>query len=525
VRSGFFTFEDAILFNLSLVVPSSKSGDVDVEGLDDIDTPYPLGFPKQGFAVYKCRIPRACLGGSSSRCAVGYRSALCGVCDSDYYRSGSGCSQCPSLALTIAWTLIVVIIMFLIIRMLFRADTRASFFLTKWKIFLAYSVVVSKLGSNFSFLDWPPLLLEIFQVFELFNLDIVGTAVRSVTCYGVPAAQVTPAIAIISVTLPICVTLAIFLYTRHHHARAVLRPKAVSSATTEEGGMDQKSRAAADMSELGDAGQADAACPAQSQPRKSSRKTSVVDASGQVDAELLAAARCYKPDSVVQGQIQRTFDLFDDDFNGTLELNELSRALKFMGFESFSPEHVQHVMETLNEKTALNLEQFGALVVMKLFTESNGDETQYAGMLFVDGSELELCTRRATIQSKGWKNALLVLYMLVPSISASVISLFLCDPSAVQTHASEGADPSLFSSLGGHSYLRQDYSRKCDTQEHTSLMIVGAVGVVVYPFGVPVLFMAMLYRNRNFLHNTRVFDRLGFLYGEYVFDRALMPYH
>ena len=97
----------------------------------------------------------------------------------------------------------------------------------------------------------------------------------------------------------------------------------------------------------------------------------------------------------------------------------------------------------------------------------------------------------ATLRSRGnrgraaviWKRhtsiALLVAFLVYPQVSSTAFSMFVCDDLD-----------------DGHSYLRADYSIRCDTDYHRRLQMFAAFMVLVYPVGIPLVLGNILVANR-----------------------------
>ena len=92
--------------------------------------------------------------------------------------------------------------------------------------------------------------------------------------------------------------------------------------------------------------------------------------------------------------------------------------------------------------------------------------------------------RRAKIRIKHASVALLVAFLVYGSVSSTVFGMFSC----------EQID-------GEGSYLRGDYSIRCDSGKHRALKVYAGLMIFVYPVGIPSLFAWLLYSNRVVLSN------------------------
>lgn len=96
---------------------------------------------------------------------------------------------------------------------------------------------------------------------------------------------------------------------------------------------------------------------------------------------------------------------------------------------------------------------------------------------------------------------LALLYIIYPAASRVTVAMFACQqlPLAGQTAditdvMAETRDIFSGGSSVSVSYLRADYRVQCFTPLHNRFRAAGAVAFIVYPFGVPALFLWLLYR-------------------------------
>jgi len=112
---------------------------------------------------------------------------------------------------------------------------------------------------------------------------------------------------------------------------------------------------------------------------------------------------------------------------------------------------------------------------------------------------------RETRQFKIIENTLINLfiimtYVLFPSLCATIFSSFICE---------EFDD--------GSSFLRADYSVDCDSSEYSSIFGLAAMMILVYPIGIPSMYLLMLWRNQEKLDPQKFFTEMGL--GEAVVKR------
>jgi hypothetical protein len=63
----------------------------------------------------------------------------------------------------------------------------------------------------------------------------------------------------------------------------------------------------------------------------------------------------------------------------------------------------------------------------------------------------------------------------------------------------------------GVSYLAQDTSLLCSGDEYSQYSILGAVGILLYPVGIPCVFLFLVLRFRHVRHQPTVQPWLGFV--------------
>ena len=84
---------------------------------------------------------------------------------------------------------------------------------------------------------------------------------------------------------------------------------------------------------------------------------------------------------------------------------------------------------------------------------------------------------------------LLVLYVTLPTTTKDILRVFSCE---------------RFDT--GELLLRADYSVNCKTSESHAMRVFAAFMVAVWPFGVPLLFFVLLFRNRTAVQNEEKSD-------------------
>eukprot|EP00966_Prymnesium_polylepis_P301543 6967154-Prymnesium_polylepis.1 len=100
---------------------------------------------------------------------------------------------------------------------------------------------------------------------------------------------------------------------------------------------------------------------------------------------------------------------------------------------------------------------------------------------------------------------LILTFVLVPSTSMRIFKTFLCDPFEYNANVTRR-------------YLHEDLSLDCESHEYqaTRTIAVGLVGV--WPMGIPVLYMLLLWASRKALHTgaaTPLSKATAFLWADY----------
>jgi hypothetical protein len=104
--------------------------------------------------------------------------------------------------------------------------------------------------------------------------------------------------------------------------------------------------------------------------------------------------------------------------------------------------------------------------------------------------------RRARKMSrhKAWKLVLFTVFLIYPAVSRMVLGIFMCKE------------------VEGNSFVLNDFTLLCGSDEWLSFVPFAAAMTVVYPIGVPLLFFFVLRNHRNRFHEASVRLKLGFLY-------------
>jgi len=110
------------------------------------------------------------------------------------------------------------------------------------------------------------------------------------------------------------------------------------------------------------------------------------------------------------------------------------------------------------------------------------------------GSSNEGRAWRKRVRRNFWKLWLFLLFLVYPTVSATVLRLYVCID------------------VQGTSYLRADLTTQCYTEKWDRAALGNLILVFLYPIMIPVFFMLMLFRYRKRLDQSGVRAELGFLY-------------
>ena len=85
---------------------------------------------------------------------------------------------------------------------------------------------------------------------------------------------------------------------------------------------------------------------------------------------------------------------------------------------------------------------------------------------------------------------LLLFYLTLPSTSITIFQAFLCDSRPLGEN--------------GEGYLVADYAVNCEDTEYTNVILpIGIVAALVFPVGVNLLYMTILFRHRAEIHSEK----------------------
>ena len=96
-----------------------------------------------------------------------------------------------------------------------------------------------------------------------------------------------------------------------------------------------------------------------------------------------------------------------------------------------------------------------------------------------------------------WRLFLYLLFLVYPSVSSTVLRLYVC------------------TEIDGSYYLQTDLRVSCYSSQWTSYTYASLILILLYPVGVPIFFFSILRVNQEHLREPRIRAQLGFLYAGY----------
>jgi len=118
---------------------------------------------------------------------------------------------------------------------------------------------------------------------------------------------------------------------------------------------------------------------------------------------------------------------------------------------------------------------------------------KFLGGFFRDDSE----DARRRSRQRFWRMLLFTMFLIYPTVSSVVLRLYVCK------------------NIEGVNYIVSDLRTTCDSQTYESYKTYGVFMIIVYPIGIPVFLLYMLFKYRHKLEDEGVLAQLGFLYDGY----------
>jgi len=99
---------------------------------------------------------------------------------------------------------------------------------------------------------------------------------------------------------------------------------------------------------------------------------------------------------------------------------------------------------------------------------------------------------------KFWKLMLFTLFLIYPHVSSTMLRMYVCRK------------------VEGEYYLVEDFHIRCFDSEWDSYLPANIIFIILYPFGVPAFFLALLVKYRARFESPSIRAQLGFLYDGYA---------
>jgi len=248
--------------------------------------------------------------------------------------------------------------------------------------------------------------------------------------------------------------------------------------------------------------------------------------------------------------VSSTFDDFQDTFNKMME--EFMGLLKIvLGFAQIFSTFTFSFTVPWPDAFRLQCDLFSTFVNFDIWRQLSFDcvsaeYTFFSTFIFTTAAPLVLgliliivtlyrttgdvdADVKKDIERQSWKIGLFCLFLIYPSISATIFKMWICRPIQVNAVVVLLISILIFILihkpcplfLQGEAYLVADYRIVCHTSEWTLYAILAAAAFVIYPVGIPCWMFYLLYSNQETLHDEEHADhavihgKLGFLYETY----------
>ena len=137
---------------------------------------FPLLLPK----ALRCPFSGSCKGGIDSECHEGYQGILCASCMNGFYFRFHSCLRCPSLAVSIISSVLIVALFALVFLMLLWGDSKkvendrtvADVIMSCFKIVIGFYQVIAGIFSALTRVRWPVTLISMEKYLKLMEGNI-----------------------------------------------------------------------------------------------------------------------------------------------------------------------------------------------------------------------------------------------------------------------------------------------------------------------------------------------------------------
>ena len=132
----------------------------------------------------KCPHADSCRGGIDSECEDGYSGTLCATCTNGYYLRFNACLKCPRLTVSIASSILVIVLFVAVFLMVLWGDSKhtendrtiADIIMSCFKIVIGFYQVISGIFSALARVKWPVALISMEKYLKLFEGNILQFA-------------------------------------------------------------------------------------------------------------------------------------------------------------------------------------------------------------------------------------------------------------------------------------------------------------------------------------------------------------
>jgi len=116
------------------------------------------------------------------------------------------------------------------------------------------------------------------------------------------------------------------------------------------------------------------------------------------------------------------------------------------------------------------------------------------------GKSVQAQVKRKMMRKTYWKLLVFSLFLVYPLVTSNIMKAFACKE------------------IEGANYLVTDFKVSCDTAEYRGNAFFAGIMVLVYPIGIPLFFVTLLFKYRypiNRLGEPGVLGELGFIYSAF----------
>eukprot|EP00808_Paulinella_micropora_P002032 g81900.t1 len=461
---------------------------------------------EESLQFYRCVMPSHCLGGHNSSCGENREGPLCSLCQVGFSSSTglSPCLPCPEVKTSMGLTVLVCCIIvagilamyYAILRTdrsllqmakdreaarlnqllktekqhqqafedyevvqvesLTQAQREMPNFTYKFKILLSFLQICTNLTFVVD-VPWPPLYARFINLFSFVNLDFVPW--QSLGCVAAFDFYIR---LMLTMATPIGVILLVvvgFLLPKLHSVK-------VRYGDANED-IEDKVELAQHEQRLLDALEAKSKQEAGGKKKKKKKK----DKQKEEDDALKQGGDVLSPEAKKR----------------TRRLGHRLHGVS-MDFDQMNPEEITELLE---ESTTEN--DMGRTRVQLANTLKNTEF--WLPELAVESKEIDpLHQARKRTWRKFWKLVLFTLFLVYPSVSATVVAAFVCQD------------------INGVLYLKADYTQRCLDERWWRYLPLAVSGVILYPLGIPAFFYYLLSRYKTRLDLPDIQAQLGFLY-------------